>query len=680
MKYMRQAISAITVLALCVYLCACSQNSGETDIFQSGENSNTGQNISTALPAAITPDIEDDKKYITTEIIDISSATSIDFRQNNAQISGIGATAQPGLVTITSAGSYVLSGSFEGQIRIAASSADKVTLILNNFSGTNSYDSVIYTESADKVIIKTQDGTSNIINDTDTTAESETDTRGKAAIYGKTPLEFSGSGTLEISSAYKHAVATTKKLTVSNGTLNVSAVGAGLKGNNSVVITGGAVYISSNGDGIKTEETEDTEKGFVNISGGKITVNTQGDAIRATISCDISGGTINIVTTGADSAITSDNIGKGMGERSNRFMGEPNSNFTGERPDKIMEEQPNKMPEGRGGKAMLGEDTQSAATPNTAPPMPSASDYTPGNAPNYTPKTAPDNIPDNAPDNAPGQAPETMPETASETDNSNDASSKGIKVGCETVGTAAQLNISGGTINIDSTGHGVHCTGSITIDGAANLTISSDQKGIQAHDMLYIKEGTVNILTSTEGMESKNDMEISGGKIKIYATDDGLNVGNSGKTLYISGGFIDVTTSAGDTDGIDSNGSLDVSGGLVIVKGGSSQGRMAGSIDVNGKVYVNGGTVAAFGGICELPDTSSAACTVVMNGTNFAAGSYTVNDSYGNEVFSFTLDCDYRSAWISSESFTLGETYYISKDGASLISWTQVSKICQQNM
>ena len=652
MRYLRNAISTITAISICISLCACSQNnSGKADIVSNVEVGNITEITSAALPAFITPDIEDDKNYITDEIIDITSATLIDFTQNTAQISGGGATTQSGLVTITSAGSYVLSGSFEGQIRIAASSADKVTLILNNFSGANSSDSVIYAESADKVIIKTQDGTLNTIKDTDTTAESETDTRGKAAIYGKTSLEFYGSGTLEVSSAYKHAVATTKKLTVSNGTLNVSAVGAGLKGNNSVVITGGAVYISSNGDGIKTEETEDTEKGFVNISGGKITVNTQGDAIRATISCDISGGTINIVTTGADSANTSYNTDKGMGERGNRFIGEPDSNFTGERPNKIVG--------GRGEKGMRGEDMQPAEAPNTEPPMPPASDHTPGNALDYTPETLPGNTP--------------------ETDTGNDASSKGIKVGCEAVGTAAQLNISGGTINIDSTGHSVHCTGSITIDGTANLTIFSEQKGIQAHDMLYIKEGTVNILTSTEGMESKNDMEISGGNIKIYATDDGLNVGNSGKTLYISGGFIDVSTSAGDTDGIDSNGSLDVSGGFVIVKGENSQGRMAGSIDVNDKVYVNGGTVAAFGGICELPDTSSAACTVVMNGTNFAAGSYTVNDSHGNELFSFTLEKYYRSAWISSESFALGETYYISKDGAKLITWTQTSKTYQQN-
>lgn len=597
MKYAQRIISIAIATAFCASMCACSHNTEldngiNTNIGQSSDievissDNDNPQDLSTDssnTESTVSSDEADTDAVVSSGSVDDTEAVAIVCNGSDATVSGGSAITEQGLIKITAAGSYTLSGTFNGQIRVAAGDADKVKLILNGFNGVNTDDSVIYVESADKVTVKAQGGSTNIIKDSDTSVESDSDTRGKAAIYSKASLEFSGSGTLDVSSSYKHAVATTKKLTVSNGNLNITAVGAGLKGNNSVVITGGTISIDSKGDGIKTEETQDSEKGFVNISGGNITINTEGDAIRATISCEISDGTIDIVTTGGDTA----SVSSDMGNRG-----------------------------GKGGRWGW----------NQAP---------------------------------------TESQTSSSED---DTSSKGIKVGCDELGTSATLKITGGTIKISSTGHCVHSTGDITVDGTANLTLSSNQKGIQAHNVLYVKGGTVNVTKSTEGMESKNDMYISGGKVTVYASDDGLNVGNSGKTLYISGGYVDVTTSGGDTDTIDSNGDIKISGGFVIAKSASAQGRMSGTIDVDGRLYVTGGTIVSLGGISGMPDSSSTTGTIIMYNKSLSAGNYSISDKTGKEIGSFTLTNSFSSAWISSESFVSGGTYAITKDGSGFVS------------
>lgn len=478
----------------------------------------------------------------------------IQCRTDTAEITGTGVTQTGDEIRITAAGTYKISGTWEGRIVISVGELDEVKLILLGLTATCTDDSVLYVESADKVTIKNQKGYCNIIRDADTSVETATDTRGKAAIYARSSLEFSGAGTLVVSSDYKHAIACTKKLTVSNGTIQATAIDCGLKGNNSVAIEGGDITVNCGGDGIKVEDVNSADKGYVEILDGTLTIHAEGNGIDTTRTLDMSGGTVHITTGSA----------------------------------------------------------------------------------------------------AEGGA-------------------KGIKVGCAEVDTAASLSIYGGELTVVSTDHAIDCTGDSTIDGLANITLTTEQKGIQTHGELTVGGGNITVVNSVEGLESKGNMFIDGGNITVYASDDGINVGGTGKNLYVSGGFLDVTTGAGDTDGIDSNGGMEVTGGMILVKGGSSAGNVSGSINVDGTVTITGGTVIALGGICETPAGSASCYTAKFASKSFSAGNYALICD-GVTIAEFTLISGYKNGWISSESMTQGSVCSLTRDGSTVSSWTQNQK------
>lgn len=123
----------------------------------------------------------------------------------------------------------------------------------------------------------------------------------------------------------------------------------------------------------------------------------------------------------------------------------------------------------------------------------------------------------------------------------------------------------------------------------------------------------------------------------------------TGGTLYVDAGG----------DGLDSNGSLSVSGGMVYVTGPVSDGD--GAIDYNGEGIITGGTVIAVGssGMAQGFDDSSTQCSVLHNLTaqQEAGAVITLKDKEGNELMSFTPEKKYSSVVISSPKLQTGSTY-----------------------
>ena len=199
-------------------------------------------------------------------------------------------------IEITSAGVYVLSGTAaEVTIKVNAGDEDKVQIVLNGVSITNSDSPAIYVVNADKVFVTTTD-TENTLSVTGTfTAAGDTNT--DAAIFSKDDLVLNGVGTLNISST-ANGVTSKDDLKITGGTINISCESDALEANDSVAIADGNITIASNKDGIHAENDEDDTVGYVYICGGNIRIEAADDGIHGTTIVQIDGGTFDIDTNG----------------------------------------------------------------------------------------------------------------------------------------------------------------------------------------------------------------------------------------------------------------------------------------------------------------------------------------------------------------------------------------------
>ena len=512
---MKKIIALILAAVLTAALVSCAAITGQTTT-ETEEITNTVTTSATEETAA---------DPVTDNDINASEATgtfSITTEDGTFENSG-------NIYTVTSAGTYVLSGLLQGQIVVNAGEDDEVTLELKDVTVTYGEDSPIKIISAKSVDISAKKGTENVINDTRNTKTTDKEEQGEGAIYAVCDLKIKGTGTLVINAAYNNGIHTKKDLTIQNLSLKVTAYDNALKGNDSITVASGAVVaISTNGDGVKTENTNVNKngktRGDITISGGSVTVYAAGDGFQAAHNFEMISGedgapTVTVYPgsysgyTASDAATTSY---KGV---------------------KVQNEL------------------------NISAGVITLQTYDDGLHADYG--------------------------------TSFDDGTKG----------QGTVNISGGTVNIS-----VYSPESKTFGGRSGpgggpggrggwggqQTVSGAD-GIHADYTLNITGGTVNIDSAYEGLEA-NVINVSGGVTYVSANDDGVNAckGYTTPQVNVTGGYLDVTVSPnGDTDGIDSNGTYKQTGGIVITRGPSSE--MAAAVDADGTISVTGGTLIVLG-------------------------------------------------------------------------------------
>lgn len=221
---------------------------------------------------------------------DSSSEVTIDLSNPTATD---GVTVSDGVITITKAGNYKLTGTYEGQIKVEAADSDMVRLILNNATITNSTGAAINVVKADEVVIYTASGTTNTVSDGSSYSDTASGSP-DAAIYSKSDLTLAGEGTLKVEGKYEEGTHTTDGLVIASGTLEVSAANTGIKGKDYVDILDGTVTVTATKDGIKATNDTDGNRGWVRLSGGTVNISAGDDGFKAERVLEISGGTLNI--------------------------------------------------------------------------------------------------------------------------------------------------------------------------------------------------------------------------------------------------------------------------------------------------------------------------------------------------------------------------------------------------
>lgn len=260
---------------------------------------------------------------------------------------------------------------------------------------------------------------------------------------------------------------------------------------------------------------------------------------------------------------------------------------------------------------------------------------------------------------------------------SSTTSTKGIKAGVNII-------IDSGTFSINSADDAIHSNGGITINNGV-FAIASGDDGIHADYDLTINDGDINISKSYEGIESaEGDITINKGTIHLISSDDGLNLAGGGDnmrgpgmwggpgsttssgsyTIFINGGYIYVNANG---DGIDANGSVEMTTGTVIVNGPTNNGN--GALDYDSSFKLTGGFLVAVGssGMAQSPGTSSTQYSVLVNFSSSKQAGTLVNiqTADGKSVLTFKPEKIFQSVVFSSSELEKGTTYNFYLGGTS---------------
>ena len=392
-------------------------------------------------------------------------------------------------VSITAAGTYVFSGDCDNGSITVKKGVTGVTIVLNGLTLTNDDSAAITLNKTAEASLIAAAGTTNTVADT----EGSNDENAAVKVKSGAALAIGGTGTLTVDGNAKNGIkgAADAVITVAEVKLNINAANDGLSCDDELNITGGTLSITAGGDAVKaspdtgdTENPDTTSLGNVTISGGTLTLNATEDGIQADGDLTISGGTFHVKTNGGHTTALTD----------------------------------------------------------------------------------------------------------------DSASCKGFKAG-------GALTVTGGTLTVDSADDALHANTDVTISGGT-LTLATGDDGVHADNDLVI--GTrgasststprINITASYEGLEGTT-VTVYSGDIDVAASDDGVNAASStlGErsdkyAINIAGG--DLYIDAG-SDGLDSNNDISMTGGKVEVYGADAM--MDAAIDYDGTFTLSGGTLFGAG-------------------------------------------------------------------------------------
>lgn len=534
---------------------------------------------------------------------DESSATKITLSGDSASVSGSGAVAEGSTVTISTAGTYIVSGNLtDGSIIVATSENDKVQIVLNGVKIACSSGPAIDIQSADKCFITLAEGTQNSLSD----GSAFTSEDANACIYATCDLTINGSGSLDVSGNYRHGVFSKDDLVVYGGTIRVSAVEDGLNGKDSVKIGAGDISIDSGADGVKSSKSTNPEKGFVYVSGGSFSIDAEDDGIQAKTYLCIAGGSIEI--DAADDTLHSDLEGALNGGSTSVRSGDDafhcetklevnDGSFVAEACNEGYEAEQ---------VVVNGGDTNICALDDAM--------------------------------------------NASAADLSDDSES-------------SDADTSTSTPSGESGANAAQPDGSIGASGASSANADSNEQQQNTAPQGAGQQGSATPpeLPSDLGQATDAQGRMERGGQAPGGQGGAPGASDSNCLIQINGGKV-VLDSQGD--GVDSNGNVEINGGMLLVNGPSSDGD--GAFDYDGEATISGGTVLMAGAVGMAQSFTSGTQAFALVRASGSAGSVIeATDADGNVIATLTATRAFGCVLVSGAGVSDGDTITVSVDGVA---------------
>ena len=221
---------------------------------------------------------------------DESQASQITLADQTATVTGQGASFSDQTLTITQAGTYVLTGSGKNiKLVVEAADTDQVHLVFQNLT-LEGEGILLQVNKAQEVVISLAEGSQNAL----TESQANDDEEVKATIHSQVPLILNGTGNLTLTALTKNALEVEDDLKVLGGTYTVKAANHGFKAEGALAIEAATLTIEAGKDGLHAEHDETTERANISLNPTQLSIAATEDGVDAGNELTIKGGTITV--------------------------------------------------------------------------------------------------------------------------------------------------------------------------------------------------------------------------------------------------------------------------------------------------------------------------------------------------------------------------------------------------
>ncbi len=579
---------------------------------------------------------------------DYDAATAVEIMLSGKTVTCSDKTVQAGTdrVTITAEGVYRLHGEFGGTVIVDAPKTAKVQLVLDGAQIVSASSAAIYVKQADKVFVTLADGSTNrLVNDGSFVAIDENNIDG--AIFARDDLTLNGSGVAVIESPVGHGVVAKDELVIAGGDWTVTASGHGFSANDCIALTSATLHVTAGKDGLKAEHDTDAALGYVVVESGKVTVFSDGDGVSASAYAQIVDGEFSLTTGGGHGTVSQSN----SGDWSWGFGG------------------------GRGEWPGGGSSTGTTTDDVSAKGIKAGGDLL------------------------------------------IRGGSFSIDAADDALHSNGNLTVAGGTFALASGDDGIHADAA-TVITAGTIGITASYEGIEGMS-ITISGGEIDLVASDDGLNAaggadgsgfggffgggdfggrgnggrgeKGDFgggqmpegmpDFSGGQMPEGMPDfsggqmpegvpempDGGQMpsfggGDGSMFILISGGKLHVDAGG---DGLDSNGTLTVTGGEIYVAGPTNSAN--GALDYETSATVTGGTLIAVGasGMAENFSSAENQGVIMVNASGKAGDTITLTDASGKVLFNWVSPKQFGSVVISCPGIAANASYTLTAGSQS---------------